>query len=324
LAGASPAAAFAPDELPGAIGLRLLDIPAEAQDDARARLYIVDHLAPGKTIERRIEITNTTAETAELSLYTSAASIADGAFLGADGRTQNELSTWTSVRPANPAVPAGGKMVAKVRIKVPKDAPPGEQLGVVWAETRLAPEDGGGVEQVNRVGLRLYVSIGPGGAPAANFAIESLTPIRDPDGRPKVVATVHNTGGRALDVSGELRLENGPGGLTAGPFPAKLGTTLAVDASEPVTITLDQLVPAGPWDAQITLRSGLVENEANATITFPAVGVAAAAVPTTSERSDWWLYGGIAAVVVVLLGAILWLLGRRRRRPLVRAVHRPA
>src|SRR4051794_41395659 len=33
-------------------------------------------------------------------------------------------------------------------------------------------------------------------------------------GEPAVTAMVHNTGGRALDMSGELILKNGPGGLT--------------------------------------------------------------------------------------------------------------
>lgn len=315
-AGAVPAAATpvqrAPDHTDGGIGLRLLDIPATAVDDSRARLYIVDHLAPGRVIERRTELTNTTTRTADVSLYAAAASIVSGAFLGADGHAANELSTWTSVRPGNPELAAGARLTATVRIAVPNDAPPGEQLGVIWAEARSAPDSDGGVVQVNRVGIRLYLSVGPGGAPAAKFVIDSLTAVRDPDGRPKVIASVHNTGGRAVDISGTLQLGNGPGGLTAGPFPADLGTTLAIGATEPVVITLDKQVPAGPWDAEIKLRSGLIENSAHATITFPAAG-AAAAVPT--EGRSWrWLYISIAAAVVLLAGVVLWQVLRRRRR----------
>jgi hypothetical protein len=314
--GAAQAAATpaqrAPGKIDGAIGLRLLDIPASAAKDSRARLYIVDHLAPGKIIERRIELTNTTTRTAHVTLYAAAANIVSGAFLGADDHAVNELSTWTSVRPGSPAVPAGGRLTATVRIKVPKDAPPGEQLGVVWAEARSAPETGGAVVQVNRVGIRLYLSVGPGNAPAAKFTIDSLTAVRDPDGRPKVLATVHNTGGRALDISGTLRLSNGPGGLAAGPFPADLGTTLAIGSTAPVVITLDKQVPAGPWDAKITLRSGLIESSARATIAFPAVGMAAA-VPV--EGRSWRrLYILAAAVAIVLLAAVIWMILRRRRR----------
>ena len=118
-------------------------------------------------------------------------------------------------------------------ITVPSDAAPGEQYGVVWAEARSAPVAGGGVIQVSRVGIRLYVSVGPGGAPAADFTIDSLTANRSADGQPTVLATVHNTGGRALDMSGTLQLLAGPGGLSAGPFPATLGTTLAIGDTEP-------------------------------------------------------------------------------------------
>jgi len=321
LAPTSATAAPAPSAPPGSIGLRLLEVPADSIDDPRAHLYIVDHLAPGKSLERRIEVTNTTEKPAKVALYAGAASIISGSFQGADGHTANDLSTWTSIKPEAPSVPAGGRLTATVRINVPKDAAPGEQLGVVWAEARST----GVVTQVNRVGIRLYVSIGPGGAPAANFVIDSLTPGRHTDGRPTLVATVHNTGGRALDISGELRLSNGPGGLNAGPFPVSVGSTLAIDTAEPVTIMLDNQVPAGPWDAEIKLRSGLVVATAHAAITFPAPGVVAAAVPTNEDERSWrWLYITIGAVLLaaILTWLLLFLIRRRRRRPPTQAGHR--
>jgi hypothetical protein len=125
-----------------------------------------------------------------------------------------------------PEVPANAHVIATVSIAIPRNAAPGEHYGVVWAEARS--RGGDGITQVNRVGIRLYVSVGSGGDPASNFAIESLTAERAPDGRPVVVAAVHNTGGRALDMSGTLRLTNGPGRLSAGPFPANLGVTLGI------------------------------------------------------------------------------------------------
>jgi len=307
----SPAAPAPPA---GSIGLRLLDAPVAAADDPRARVYIVDHLAPGTVIERRIEVGNTTDSTVSIALYPAAATVEDGSFVGAADDTANELSTWTSVAPPAADVPAGGSAVATVRIAVPPDAPPGEQYGVVWAETRSEPADGGGVVQVSRVGIRLYVSVGPGGAPAAAFTIDSVTAERGPDGRPMVLATVHNTGGRALDMNGTLQLLAGPGVLRAGPFPATLGSTLAIGATEPVVIALDPQLPAGPWQAQITLRSGLLEGAAEATITFPDAG-AGPAVTTTSERPGW-LYPAIAGLALLLLGvaAPLGMRGLRRRR----------
>ena len=298
----------------GSIGLRLLEVPASARNDPRAQLYIVDHLAPGTVVHRRIEVSNTTGSTAHILLYPAAASVAKGSFLGAAGHTRNDLSTWTSVSPGAPDVPAGGRVTATVTITVPRDAAPGEQYGVVWAEARTARIAGGGVVQVNRVGIRLYLSVGPGGPPAANFTIGSLTAKRATDGQPTVQASVHNTGGRALDMNGNLRLLTGPGGLSAGPFPAILGTTLAIGDTQLVTIALDKQLPAGPWDARITLRSGLLERSARATITFPAAGAAPSVI--TSSNPPGWLYPAIAGLVALLLVAILVLLVVLwRRRP---------
>lgn len=309
----------------GGIGLRLLDAPVTAQGDPRARLYIVDHLAPGRTITRRVEVANTTAASVHVVLYPAAAQIINGAFIGADGRTRNDLSTWTTVDPAGSDVPAGARVTVTVTVAVPRDAAPGEQYAVLWAEVRAASSTGG-VTQVNRVGVRLYLSVGPGGPPAANFAVTTLTAQHAPDGRPMISATVHNSGGRALDMSGTLLLTGGPGGLSAGPFPVSLGTTLGRGDTAPVTIVLDREVPAGPWEAEITLRSGLLERSTNATITFPATGAAPAVATGAAEPArPAWLYPAIAALLALLTAVgLAVLLRRQRRRPEPRPTYHQA
>jgi hypothetical protein len=276
-------------------------------------VYIVDHLAPGTTIHRHIEVSNTSPSTAHVVLYPSAATITKGSFLGAAGRTPNELSTWTSVSPRSADVAANGVLTAKVTIAVPPDAAPGEQYAAVWAEQRSTSKERGSIIQVSRVGIRIYLSVGPGNPPAADFTIDSLTAKRLDDGRPVVLASVHNTGGRALDMNGALRLLDGPSGLNAGPFPAKLGTTLAIGDTESVTIPLDEELPAGPWDARITLRSGLLERSARAQITFPITGTAPPAL-TTPTRSVW-LYVVIALGIMLMLGVVVVFVIRRRSLP---------
>jgi hypothetical protein len=324
LAAAAPAGAStsspADPSREGSIGVRLLDAPAGTVDDPRAQVYVVDHLAPGTTIQRRIEVSNSSARTTHVELYAAGATIADGSFLGADGRTANELSSWTSVDPKTSDVPAGGKLTATLTIAVPTDAAPAEQYGVVWAEARSGPDASTGVTQVSRVGIRIYLSVGPGGPPAADFTVDSLTAMRSDGGRPVVRASVHNTGGRALDMSGTLRLSAGPGGLSAGPFSAILGTTVAVGATESVTIMLDPQVPAGPWVAEITLRSGLLERTARATITFPDSGTASATM--TRSAQPGWLGPAIAGLAALLLGTAALLFVLLRRRSSARAVRR--
>ena len=298
---ASAASSPAQGVTSGAIGIRLLDIPTAAQNDPRALLYIVDHVAPGTTIERRVEISNSLSSRSDVEIYAAAADVDTGAFIGVEGRSPNELSTWTSVMPRSSSIAAGGRATVMVSITVPSDASPGERYGVVWAETRTT-ESTAGVGEVSRVGIRVYLSVGPGGAPAADFVIESMTAERSQNGHAEVIATVRNTGGRALDLSGSLELKDGPAGLRAGPFPAQLGSTLAIGATVPVEIELGPEIPAGPWKATITLRSGLVERSASATLSFPEVGQGDP-VKIGNGPIGWWKYPA-AGLVVVMVGAI--------------------
>ncbi|WP_250286404.1 peptidase, partial [Frankia sp. CiP1_Cm_nod2] len=298
--GALTAPARATDSRPGSIGIRLLDAPTSEQENPRARIYIVDYLPLGAVIHRHIEVTNKSGSEARLTVYPGAASVENGTFNVAAGHTHNDLTTWISLSPDTLILPPGASAPVTATITVPRDASPGERYAGIWAETSstVASQDtqdtqDKGIVEVNRVGVRVYLAVGPGGPPAPNFAIDSLTPERLPDGRPVLTAQVHNTGGRALDMSGELTLTEGPGGLNTRPFPAKLGTTLAPGQTEPVTVVLDSQLPDGPWKARIHLKSGLTEQSAQATVTFPRHPGTPAPVKTTSTASRNYLTGAI-------------------------------
>src|SRR5487761_1599761 len=84
---------------PQGVGIRLVDIPTALANDPRARQYIIDHLAPGTTISRRVEVTNYTSEPQVVTLYAAAATISGGSFLFGAGRAANELTSWTTVDP---------------------------------------------------------------------------------------------------------------------------------------------------------------------------------------------------------------------------------
>src|SRR5688572_16002790 len=77
--------ASAPTAPAGSIGVRLVDTGSAPSADPRARLYIVDHLAPGATVQRQIEVSNGTDATAHVLLYSAAATISGGSFLGSAG-----------------------------------------------------------------------------------------------------------------------------------------------------------------------------------------------------------------------------------------------
>lgn len=301
----------------GVVGIRLLDAPTSRRNDPRARLYVVDHVAPGTTIRRLVEVSNDTPRSQRVELYPAGAKIQDGSFTGLDGRAPNELSQWTTVTPEVAELAPGARSVATVSIAVPPGAPGGERYAAIWAQAPpVGPAAGEpGVTLVNRVGVRVYLSVGAGAEPRSDFAIEALAGGRRPDGTPVVTARVVNSGGRALDMSGALELRNGPGGLSAGPFPARLGTTLAVGAAGPVEVLLDKRIPAGPWEARITLSSGPVEHEARATLTFPvAAGTSGAPVPARSVEGRWTVLLLLLGLGLLLLLALLVLLWARRRR----------
>ncbi|MFE2516783.1 hypothetical protein [Streptomyces mirabilis] len=79
---------------PDAVGIRLVDVPADLVKDPRARQYVVDSLKPGVTVKRRIEVSNKSADALHVAVYPGAADIRRGSFVGAAGSTGNELTTW--------------------------------------------------------------------------------------------------------------------------------------------------------------------------------------------------------------------------------------
>ena len=290
---------------PSGVGVRLLDIPAATQNDPRARSYIVDRLAPGTTIERRIQVQNNSDSAQSVRIYPGAATIKNGSFIGRSDPAVNELTTWTSINQPQLELPAGQEADALVTIKVPADAAEDEHYAVVWAEVRSAPAKGTNIVQASRIGIRIYLSVGPGNGNPADFNITSFTTARDTDGNPQVTAKVTNTGGRAVDITGDLKLTEGPSDISAGPFPLKRATTIAPGGSQNVIFTLGAELPNGPWKAHLRLKSGLIEHETSATITFPNAGQG----ETVDGPPFLWIALGVG--VLLLAAATLWWLRRR-------------
>ena len=81
-------------------------------------------------------------------------------YFSASGRGSNELSRWTSVSQDVVRFARGSEAFDTVTINVPSDASSGERYAVLWAEVSAPPT--GGIALVNRVGVRMYLSIGPG------------------------------------------------------------------------------------------------------------------------------------------------------------------
>ncbi|WP_422755829.1 hypothetical protein [Micromonospora sp. WMMD708] len=299
----TPASAASPSPPPSpsssgpaaAVGIRLLDAPVNRRDDSRAQKYIVDHVHPGTTIKRRIVVENVSEIARKIAVYAAAAEVDRTGFVFAPDRTPNELSSWITIDRGEVELEPDDESVLTVTIAVPEKASAGERYAVIWAE--VSTTDGANVRNIGRVGIRVYLSVGPGGEPPSGFEVSGLAGHRDGDGAPVVTAEVRNTGRRALDLAGQLRLTDGPGGLSVGPVRAE-ADTLALGATTTVRVLLDPRLPDGPWNARLDLASGWTRRTATGTVSFGGPTAAAAA---DRDHSGLVFTSGLVASAVVLL-----------------------
>jgi hypothetical protein len=307
----TPAAAAAAGGQPATgpaqtFGARLVDVPVSAANNPRAYRYIIDYLPTGTTIHRRIFVQNDETRTARFTVYPDAAQISDELFTGEAGATRNELTGWISVQHPVLTLAPGAFVMDTVTIKVPLGATRGEHYAVIWVqqESRARGANGFGVNEVARVGIRVYLAVGRGGAPPTSFAITSVTGRRSASGKPSLLVHVDNTGGRAVDLSGTVRLTGGPGNSSAGPFPAQQIITLAPGQSGTMTFAPPKSLPDGPWQAKVTLVSGITTSTRTQTVQFGGL----VAAPAGLGVMGWT---GIA-VGVIALGFVLAVVLVRR------------
>jgi hypothetical protein len=314
----SPAAgAAASIQLPAApppqgFGARLVDVPVSEANNPRALRYIIDYLPTGTVIHRRILIMNQESRPARFTVYPDAAYIASGLFAGYGGETRNELTGWISVRHPAVTLAPGASAMDTVTIKVPAGATRGEHYGIIWVQqtAKARATNGFGVIEASRVGIRVYLAVGKGGAPPTSFAISSITARRSASGQPSIVAHVDNTGGRAVDLDGSARLADGPGNSSAGPFPAQQIITLAPGQQGNMTFAPPKSLPAGSWRVTINLVSGITTCTATATIEFAPV---VAARTGLSELA--WIGIALGVLVLVAAAVILWYALQHRAMP---------
>src|SRR5581483_10936499 len=139
----------------GSVAIRLLNDGAGTTGTV-GDVYIVAQRGPGRTVTRRVAVTNDSRHTLAVRMYAGAAQVAGDTFTPLPAGVTNELVGWTSVSPGILTLAPGTTRTATVSISVPSDARRGSRYGVVWAEVR----DPGRahVTLVSRVGVRVYLS----------------------------------------------------------------------------------------------------------------------------------------------------------------------
>ncbi|GAB3967797.1 hypothetical protein V1634_11980 [Plantactinospora veratri] len=275
----------------------------------------MDHLPPGTLIRRQLLVVNKTARDQRIDLYAAAATLEEGRFRFGEGRTQNDLSSWISLDKDRVDLPPRGQTRVRATLDVPPPAAKGERYAVIWASTKSPPKKSANVNQIHRVGVRVYLDIGVGGEPPSSFTIGEVVPARDAHGVPSVSIAVQNTGGRALDLGGTVSLSEGPAGTRAGPFDVIEGTTLGPGTAGTVGVRFPRELPNGPWKIDIALQSGTVRQTGTGRISFPDPGEVGE--PSTlfgPLRTPWGILGSSLAAGLVVTGGLFVVARRAHRR----------
>ncbi|MBF4615950.1 hypothetical protein [Curtobacterium sp. VKM Ac-1376] len=289
----------------GGVGIQL--VPEAAGASGRDQAYIVARPDAGTTVSRTVEVSNTSTVTQNVSVSVGAATIRDGSFVGQNTNATNDLTKWTRLDAAEITLKPGATKQVVVDINVPATAAAGERYGAVWAAVQT-PTTSAPVTTVNRVGIRMYVSVDQG-AMQPDFAIRNLDTSHH-NGRTRITATVENTGDLAIDLTGELRFKRS--GLTAGPYAGTSVTTIAPGSTDTVRITAGAALPAGRWHTTATITNGSVTKTATAMVTVPNGNPTADAAPDNTLAI--WVIGSALTLAVLILVLVLVLLRKRRRQ----------
>jgi hypothetical protein len=278
----------------------------------------VDHLSPGAVIKRRVLLLSNLTVPRQIEVYPGAATIGNGAFHGGEGHATDELTSWISLDHDTVDMQPGDKTPVEVTIRVPATAATGERYGAIWASlsTEGDPSSNGKINAVNRVGVRIYLDIGPGPEPRSDFTIGTAVPTRDDHGKPTITVAVTNTGARAVDISGQLNLSDGPDHRPAGPIPVST-TTLAPGEHGTVTAMLPDHIAGGPWKIAVDLISGTVKHTATRSTTFAQTGNPGKPSALSSHTTAWLTIGGSLVVALAALTGLVVASRRsgRRRTP---------
>jgi hypothetical protein len=288
-----------------------MQAPVSERNNPRAQTEIIDSLHPGTTIHRLIGVVDVGTVPVELRIYAAAAVIRRGQFLPANRQyAQNQLTTWVRVNHPVVFLKPGHSRAIRVTIRVPRHAPEGEQYGIIWAQGSNVMHGRmhghhASITLVNRVGIRIYLAVGPGGGPPTSFTLGALSGTMARNESKAASVEVHNTGGRALSLTGKLTLTNKSDGLRAGPFVAT-PTIIAPGQSFAVPVVLPAKLPTGPWQAVVSLQSGVLSHSEHASLAFTATGSGGGGFPAKPVAA-------VVLMILLILAAAMVLVRRSRR-----------
>lgn len=248
---------------------------------------------------------NDNVAAARVALYVGGAAVRAGTLQFDDhAAPEAPIARWSTVVPPDVTLDPGASVTVEVTIAIPDEANDGEQLGVVWAETRVADANGA---SVNRVGVRVYLAIADR-PPTSDLELLSVTPLRDAAGAAQMEVAVRNTGGREIEPAGEVALADRSGARS----PFAPGLALLPDGRGTMRATIAGSVGADPTRVEVRVRANGVERDATATLTFPTAPGTQGDPVALDRRSS--RTGPVVAAVGLIVVALLALTRARTRR----------
>lgn len=240
--------------------------PADPEESRRRHAF-VDHVRPGTYIHRTVVVRNTSNRRLRVRLHPGAATVHDGRFQPQEGT--NELTGWITLNHPQVDLDAQRETTVMATVRVPRDVSTGERYAVLWAQADPAASGPQTPSPTQPVGSRIYLDVGPGADPRFQMSIGKVGVTRGAGGIPRLSTSVRNTGHRAVDLTGSVRVAGGKGGAGGGVFAVPAGTTLAPGESTSFTVPLARAVLHGSWRATVTVESGTTRATAEAPFTLP-------------------------------------------------------
>ena len=181
-------AAAAPSPSPGAGsgaapgGVSVVPVPSSPHMSGKGQRLDFGQLRPGQTARDEVLVRNIGDAAASVYLYAADATTALGGGLAFGLRTdpRTTVGRWMTLSRSQLSVPPHGTVTVALTVTLPTSLQGGEYAGGVVAEQLSPPPSGGGVAQVYRFAMPVYLTV-PGGVPGS-------TPGRgQPDGSVQVV-----------------------------------------------------------------------------------------------------------------------------------------
>lgn len=238
-------------------------VAPDGTEDERASRYIVDHVVPGSTLERDVTIGNDGDAPVDVELSVGGSEIVEHRLVFDDEGTgvEREIVEWAQLPRDRVTVAPRESVTVPVELVVPPDAEDGERYGVVWAAVRSTST--GAATVVNRVGVRIYLSVGDGPAPPSDFTVDLVAAGRADDGAPYLDVTLSNVGGRAVEPQGTVTFAGKAGEIEPG------FTLTPADSGELRVRFDDDAARADAGEVDVVLGANGVDRRATAEVAFP-------------------------------------------------------